>query len=84
MERNTCRNQPLKFNLVTLKFLLFCEALNIEIGSAMEGVSSQSQLRAGKQCPGRKNKPELSNSVACRYGSVAGLSVRPGKKKAKP
>jgi len=60
LERNTCTNQPLKFNLVTLKFFLFLEASHIAIGKALEGVSSQSQLLPGKQCPGRRSKPELS------------------------
>lgn len=74
-ERNTCTNQPLKFNLVTLKFLLLFEVSNIVIGSAVEGIISQSQLHPGKQCPVRR-----SNLISCLYSSEYGLSVRPGEK----
>lgn len=59
--RNTYTKQPLKFNLVTLKFH-FLEVSNIAIGSAVEGIISQSQanMQAGKQCPARRSKPKLS------------------------
>lgn len=65
LERNTCTNQPLKFNLVTLKFLLLFKASNIAIGSAVEGVSSQSCFQARSALGEGANLSSVTQSPAC-------------------